>query len=115
MTTNHPEVLDSALIRPGRIDCKFSFDNCDAEQIGKLFEMFFNQELSDINKNQLDNLVLNKNYSPAHITSIFLRYRNNPEVVLEHLDDEDNKFDTNTSSNIDCDGNMNVPDVFNKT
>jgi ATP-dependent 26S proteasome regulatory subunit len=110
MTTNHPEVLDSALIRPGRIDCKFLFDNCDAEQIGKLFEMFFNQELTDNNKNQLNKLILNKNYSPAHITSIFLRYRNNPEIVLEHLDDEDNKF-----NNIDCDGNMNVPDIFNKT
>jgi ATP-dependent 26S proteasome regulatory subunit len=113
MTTNHPEILDSALIRPGRIDCKFLFDNCDAEQIGKLFEMFFNQELTDNNKNQLNSLIVNKNYSPAHITSIFLRYRNNPEIVLEHLDDEDNKFNTNVN-NIDCDGNMNVPDVFNK-
>jgi hypothetical protein len=29
MTTNHPEVLDEALIRPGRIDGKYLFDNCD--------------------------------------------------------------------------------------
>jgi chaperone BCS1 len=37
MTTNHPEVLDEALIRPGRIDCKYLFDNCDTEQIKDLF------------------------------------------------------------------------------
>lgn len=115
MTTNHPEVLDSALIRPGRIDCKFVFDNCDAEQIGKLFEMFFNQELTDSNKKQLNNLTLNKNYSPAHITSIFLRYRNNPEIVLEHLDDENSNIASNIARNIDCNGDINVPDIFDKT
>ena len=103
MTTNHPEVLDSALIRPGRIDCKFLFDNCNSEQIGKLFEMFFNQELTDNNVLQLDKLSTNNSYSPAHITSIFLRYRDNPEIALDHLDDKDDKID------MDCDGNINVP------
>ncbi len=33
MTTNHPEVLDSALIRPGRVDSKYLFDNCNKDQI----------------------------------------------------------------------------------
>jgi chaperone BCS1 len=105
MSTNHPEILDSALIRPGRIDCKFLFDNCDSEQIGKLYEMFFNQEMSELNKLQLELLSSKKNYSPAHITSIFLRYRNNPEVVLEHLDEDDN-------TNFDCNGDMNVPGIY---
>jgi ATP-dependent 26S proteasome regulatory subunit len=117
MTTNHPEVLDSALIRPGRIDCKFLFDNCDVEQIGKLFEMFFNQELSETNKIQLERLNTYSNYSPAHITSIFLRYRNNPEIVLDHLDDQDEKFEEVQKPNriIDCDGDINVPSNNIKT
>ena len=101
MSTNHPEILDSALIRPGRIDCKFLFDNCDSEQIGKLYEMFFNQELTENNKKQLEKININKKYSPAQITSIFLRYRNNSDIVLEHIDDE--------SKSIDCDGDINVP------
>jgi ATP-dependent 26S proteasome regulatory subunit len=101
MSTNHPEILDSALIRPGRIDCKFLFDNCDIEQIGKLYEMFFNQELTENNKKQLEKIDINKKYSPAQITSIFLRYRNNSDIVLEHIDDE--------SKSIDCDGDINVP------
>ncbi len=43
LTTNHPEVLDSALIRPGRIDSKYLFDNCDKKQINKyLFLFLFN-------------------------------------------------------------------------
>jgi len=104
MSTNHPEILDSALIRPGRINCKFLFDNCDSEQIGKLYEMFFNQELTENNKKQLEKININKKYSPAQITSIFLRYRNNSDTVLEHIDDE--------SKSIDCDGDINVPSSF---
>jgi SpoVK/Ycf46/Vps4 family AAA+-type ATPase len=83
MTTNHPKVLDEALIRPGRIDCKYLFDNCDSNQIKNLFIMFFNKEPNQ----QLLKLIKNNKYSPAHITSIFLRYRNNPDEALQHLDD----------------------------
>ncbi len=88
MTTNHPEVLDEALIRPGRIDCKFLFDNCDSSQIKDLFEMFFNQKPDE----HLLNEIKNNKYSPAHITSVFLRYRNNPEEALKHLDDDCTKI-----------------------
>lgn len=91
MTTNHPEVLDSALIRPGRVDSKYLFDNCNKEQIKSLYEMFFNQhaEIDQINK------IKNDNYSPAHITSVFLRYRNNPKDALLHLDDIETKIQIN--------------------
>lgn len=43
MTTNHPESLDPALIRPGRVDRKVEFHNPDAFQIGKIFQKFFPQ------------------------------------------------------------------------
>ncbi|MEW5315198.1 MAG: hypothetical protein WDW38_006644 [Sanguina aurantia] len=33
MTSNHPELLDPALIRPGRIDCIVHFNFCDAADI----------------------------------------------------------------------------------
>ncbi len=88
MTTNHPEVLDSALIRPGRIDSKYLFDNCDKKQIKELYEMFFNNECD---MQQLNN-IKNNNYSPAHITSVFLRYRNQPGEALKHLDDIETKI-----------------------
>lgn len=103
MTTNHPEVLDEALIRPGRIDCKFLFDNCDSSQIKDLFEMFFNQKPYE----HLLSEIKNNKYSPAHITSVFLRYRNNPKEALKHLDDDCTKifltqreiYDKNIKSN----------------
>jgi AAA+ superfamily predicted ATPase len=105
MTTNHPEILDSALIRPGRIDCKFLFDNCDITQIGKLYEMFFNIKLSDKNREQLSKINTNE-YSPAHITSIFLKFRNNPEIALDELKILEKK--------LDCNGDINIPSIYQK-
>jgi hypothetical protein len=65
---------------------------------------------------QLEQLNITKKYSPAHITSIFLRYRNNPNIALEHLDDVDNTFEQVVESNtkIDCDGDMNIPSTYKK-
>ena len=88
ITTNHPEVLDEALVRPGRIDGKYLFDNCDRTQIKELYEMFFNKPA---NENQLNKIQF-KNYSPAHITSVFLRYRNKLDEALLHLDDIETKI-----------------------
>lgn len=47
MTSNHPEVLDSALIRPGRIDVIAKFSNCTNETIIKMMEFFYNIQLSE--------------------------------------------------------------------
>jgi chaperone BCS1 len=41
MTTNHPEHLDPALIRPGRVDRQLELKNADAYQARQLFERFF--------------------------------------------------------------------------
>ncbi len=87
MTTNHPEILDDALIRPGRCDAKYQFDYCTKNQIKELYQMFFNQEAP---LTQLSNIKASE-YSPAHITAVFLRYRNEPEKALHHLDDIEQK------------------------
>jgi hypothetical protein len=50
--------------------------------------MFFNQPA---NENKL-RIIQNQNYSPAHITSVFLRYRNKSDEALIHLDDVETKI-----------------------
>jgi hypothetical protein len=41
ITTNYPEKLDHALIRPGRIDMKVHFDTCTRVTLNDIFRFFF--------------------------------------------------------------------------
>lgn len=41
MTSNHPERLDPALVRAGRIDRQFELGYCDEDQLRRLFLKFF--------------------------------------------------------------------------
>lgn len=45
MTTNHPEKLDEALIRPGRVDHQVAFTNATQTQIKELFERMYTNDL----------------------------------------------------------------------
>lgn len=81
VTTNHPEILDEALIRPGRIDIKIPFTNCDTEQIKNLYEIFFEEKCpTDIVRT-----IIPEKYSPADVISTFLCNRNDPTNALRIL------------------------------
>lgn len=45
MTTNRPENLDDALIRPGRVDHQVAFNNATQYQIKELFERMYVNDL----------------------------------------------------------------------
>lgn len=48
MTTNKPEALDEALIRPGRVDVQVKFSNASSTQAGELFHRMY--EASRLNE-----------------------------------------------------------------
>lgn len=105
MTTNYCCNLDSALIRPGRIDNIVHFDYADKEQIKLIYYKFFNK------KNIDENVVLenfNKFYSnikhlkttSAILQSFFFTYRNdNLFNYIEELKQtiSNNNYDSNDS------------------
>jgi chaperone BCS1 len=45
MTTNRPEKLDEALIRPGRVDHQVAFSNATQTQVRELFERMYTHDL----------------------------------------------------------------------
>lgn len=58
MTTNHPDKLDQALIRDGRVDDRILFGYCTHDQIYEMFKNFYNGDLtltkSNITKINID-------------------------------------------------------------
>ena len=49
MTTNFPEKLDSALIRPGRVDLQVKFTLATREQVREIFKRMYSSE-NDVKK-----------------------------------------------------------------
>lgn len=81
MTTNHQDILDEALCRPGRTDMKIEFELCDRKQITDLYQNFFNTHpnMDDVN------MIKENEHSPAKVVSIFMQHRKNPELALKDL------------------------------
>eukprot|EP00092_Neocalanus_flemingeri_P053794 GFUD01063294.1.p1 GENE.GFUD01063294.1~~GFUD01063294.1.p1 ORF type:complete len:585 (+),score=121.15 GFUD01063294.1:23-1777(+) len=83
ITTNHPEKLDKALIRPGRVDLKIKFGKSTSKDILDIFNCFYGE-------NQLpsgfDNLqCLNGKWTPAELAQVLISNMNSPEAALEVL------------------------------
>ena len=82
MTTNHPEVLDAALIRPGRIDVQVHFNYASINQIVEMYEGYLDRPLSKHLWDKLPNLIL----SPAEIGQVLFKYFD--KLGDEFLDEE---------------------------
>jgi mitochondrial chaperone BCS1 len=95
MTTNHPERLDPALIRPGRVDRKIELDHATPDQSRRLFLWFYRG--CGINPAELERLaerfaaqVPPGKVCMAAIQEYLLRHRREPEVAAHEavFDDE---------------------------
>lgn len=71
MTTNHPEKLDAALVRPGRADYKLNFHLCNEYQIEQMFCRFY-QDVTESEINQVLSFIPSYKHSPAELQSYFM-------------------------------------------
>lgn len=83
MTTNHPERLDPALIRPGRVDFKQCIDNATEYQVRKMFLRFYEgyDKECDIFMEKVHKLGCQ--ISPAQLQGLFVYNKNNPLRAIE--------------------------------
>ena len=86
MTSNYPEKLDKALIRPGRIDINLRVGYCDMAMIREIFKFFYGEDLP------LTECPINNDITPAQLNKILLDNFNNSQhayiEIMKFISDE---------------------------
>lgn len=88
MTTNHPERLDAALLRPGRVDFKVLVNNASEDQVRRMFLRFYQDEselCDDFVKKFVDLGLLGK-VSTAQLQGLFVFNKNDPHSALAMIE-----------------------------
>eukprot|EP00644_Phytophthora_capsici_P014502 jgi/Phyca11/99227/e_gw1.3.49.1 len=71
MTTNHPEMLDPALVRPGRISKKLHLGYMSTLEMEKMFSYYFSTELNPDHRKRLQTLEgSDRVFTPADIEEL---------------------------------------------
>ncbi|KAI1708068.1 ATPase family associated with various cellular activities (AAA) domain-containing protein [Ditylenchus destructor] len=85
MTTNHKDRLDSALIRPGRVDCEQFVGHCTTSVIEKMFKRFYKWASEEQYEEFIKAVgTLDSTISPAQLQRHFTRYKNRPDAAIEN-------------------------------
>jgi len=79
ITTNHPEKLDSALIRPGRVDMTVKFDRCTVQDTIDIVEMFYEVKFPEMEKS----IIVNKKHTAAEVFQICFQSENMNEAITK--------------------------------
>lgn len=73
MTSNYPERLDKALIRPGRVDLQQDFNYCSYPQIEKMIQLHFPEVASETLQILSTKLSSDDSYlSPAKLQNLLM-------------------------------------------
>jgi len=85
MTSNHPKMLDKALIRPGRIDIISDFQKCSNKTILKMIEFFYDTKLADEYVERI-NALIPRILTPAEMSKIMFENFNDYLNTIHHLE-----------------------------
>ena len=80
ISSNFPERIDRALIRPGRIDMIIHFKKCNATILSEMVASFYDRELEGITCEDYK-------WSPAEVNQILFRNFEKPENAVKELNE----------------------------
>lgn len=80
ISSNFPERIDKALIRPGRIDMIVHFRKCNREILRQMVDSFYDQTFEDWTGDPM-----NYKWSPAEVNQILFRNFKEPTRAIEEL------------------------------
>jgi hypothetical protein len=83
MTTNYPEHLDKALIRPGRVDMSICFKRCTAETLRKMFLHFYTDQITESDISQYE--FPNEKFTPAEVYQIMFKHIKDYNSAIEEI------------------------------
>jgi ATPase family associated with various cellular activities (AAA) len=74
MTTNHPDNLDPALRRPGRIDMEVEFKRLRPDHIAAIYERWYGQQMEP----EIIAALPDRRYTQAELSQLLFRYPKDP-------------------------------------
>ena len=80
ITTNFPERIDRALIRPGRVDMIVHFKRCSRAVLQEMVNAFYDREVVIP-----EEICLDDKWSPAEVNQILFRNFEDPETAVKEL------------------------------
>jgi len=85
MTSNFPDMLDSALIRPGRIDVIAKFRNCSNATIRQMLEFFYDTRLSEEDADRIRHLK-EEIITPAEMSKVMFENFSDVQASIAHME-----------------------------
>jgi ATPase family associated with various cellular activities (AAA) len=107
ITTNFPERIDRALIRPGRIDMIINFKRCSRAIVQEMVDAFYETHIA-LPEGEINNI--DDKWSPAEVNQILFRNFENPAQAVKDLFGVDRESLYGFSSETD----LTAPDISSR-
>ncbi len=91
LSTNYPERLDEALMRPGRFDIIIEFAKHSCDVLRSHIEKFYERPLTQLQWGKLNVPALDKKWTPAEVSQVLFKHIHNMDAAVRELVEKEPK------------------------